>query len=145
VAAQLLGDRLHLARRNALHIHLRQGGDERPLGALVALEQLGGEAAVAILRNPELQLADAGNQRAPVRAGAVAKPLDRALALLGAQRLGHLRFQHLLHDGPNHLPQPIRIMQQKLFDGGAGGPTLSLGHGGVPSRESVTLNITSLP
>ena len=29
VAAELLGDRLHLARRDALHVHLRQSGPTR--------------------------------------------------------------------------------------------------------------------
>ena len=36
VAAQLLGDRLDLAGRDALHIHLRQRRHQRLLGALVA-------------------------------------------------------------------------------------------------------------
>jgi hypothetical protein len=41
--------------------------------------------------------------------------------------------------------QPIRVRKQNVFDGGAGGLTFSLGHGGVSSRDQVTLNITSLP
>ena len=41
VATQLLGDRLHLPRRGALHVHRRQGRDQGPLGALVALEPQG--------------------------------------------------------------------------------------------------------
>jgi hypothetical protein len=36
-------------------------------------------------------------------------------------------------------------MKNHIFDGGGGGFTFCLGHGGVPSRESVTFNITSLP
>jgi hypothetical protein len=72
VAAQLLGDRLDLHRRNALHVHLGQRRDERLLGALVAFEQLGREAAVTVLRDPQLELANPGDQRATVVARTIA-------------------------------------------------------------------------
>ena len=56
VAAQLLGDRLDLAGRDALHVHLRQRRHERLLGALIALEELGREPAVPVLRHAQSSL-----------------------------------------------------------------------------------------
>src|SRR5580700_5274353 len=55
VAAQFLGDRLHLPCRDPLHIHLRQRRHQRLLGALVAFEELGGEPSIAILRHPQFK------------------------------------------------------------------------------------------
>lgn len=145
VAAQLFRDRLDLAGRNALHIHLRQRCHQRPLGTLVALEQLGGEMARTVLRHAQLQLAHPREQRAPVMARAIAKPLRRAFALRSAQGLVHLGFKHLLHHRADRFPQSVGVRKQNVFDGGAGGPTFLLGHGGFLSRESGDFNITSLP
>lgn len=103
VAAQLFRDRLDLAGRHALHIHLRQRRNQRPLRALVALEQLGREAALPVQRNPELQLADARHQRATVVTRAVAKTLRRALSLRGSERLVHLGLENFLHHRADHL------------------------------------------
>jgi hypothetical protein len=136
VTAQLLGDRFDLARRNALHIHLRQGRHQSPLRALVALEQLRREATLPILRNPELQLADPRDQRAPVMARPVAHTLGRTFPFRRSKRLVHFRFQHFLHHRADHVAKSIRVRQQNLFDRGARSLTLNLGHGGVPSRES---------
>ena len=130
MAAQLLGDRLDLAGRNALHVHLGQRRHERLLGALVALEKLGREPAVAILRHTQLELADPGDERAGVIAGAVAEPRGCPLALPGAERVRHLGFQHLLHHRANNLAQPVRARGEKLFDGCDCRLTLGLGHGG---------------
>ncbi len=99
----------------------------------------------AILRHPQLELAHPRDQRAAIVARTVAEPLRRALAFRSSQRLVHLRFQHLLHHRADHLAQPIGVRKQNVFDGGAGCLTFSLGHGGVPSRESGDVNITSLP
>ena len=112
MAAQLLGDRLHLSGRDPLHIHLGQRRHQGLFRALVAFEQLGREPAVAILRHAQLELADAGDEGARVIAGAIAKPGARALALLGPDRVGHLGFQHLLHHRANDLAQPIRALRK---------------------------------
>src|SRR3546814_2194040 len=64
--ARVFGERLDLARRNALDIHLGQRRHQRPLRPLVALEQLGREAPGTVLRHPQLQLADPRHQRARV-------------------------------------------------------------------------------
>jgi hypothetical protein len=74
MADQFLGDLRHLPRRDALHVHLRKCRYQRLLGALVALQQLSREAPLAILRHPQFQLADTGDQRARIVAGAVAEP-----------------------------------------------------------------------
>jgi hypothetical protein len=104
VSAQLLGDRLHLPRRDTLDVHLREAGDERLLRALVAGEELGREAAIPVLGHPQLQLADAGHQRARVGARAIAAPGLAPLALRGAERVRHLGLQHLLERGAHDLP-----------------------------------------
>src|SRR5271165_2154675 len=85
VAAQLLGDRLDLAGRDALHVHLGQRRHQRLLGALVALEELGREPAVPILRHAQLELAHPCDERTSVVAGTVAEPGGRAFALPGPE------------------------------------------------------------
>src|SRR3546814_20262088 len=67
MAAQLFGDRLDLARRNALDIHLGQRRHQRLLRPLVALEQLGRQAPGTVLRHPPLPLADPRPPPARVR------------------------------------------------------------------------------
>ena len=116
MAAQLLGDRLDLPGRNALDIHLRQRRHQRPLRALIPFEQLGREPPVAILRNPQLELADPRDQRPAVIARPVTLPARCPLALLGAQRLRHLGFEHLLHHGAHNLAQAVRLCRDQVFD-----------------------------
>ncbi|BCH05295.1 hypothetical protein MesoLj131b_72940 (plasmid) [Mesorhizobium sp. 131-2-5] len=145
MAAQLFGDRFDLPGRHALHIHLRKRRHQGPLGTLVTLEQFRGEAARPVLRNPQFKLADPRDKGTAIVTRAIAETLRCAFALRGAQSLIHLGLEHLLHHRADHLVQAIRVRKQNVFDGSAGGLTFCLGHGGVPSRESVTLNITSLP
>jgi hypothetical protein len=135
VTAQLLGDGLDLPCRDTLHIHLGQRSHQGTLGALIALEQLGGEPPLPILRHPQLQLADPGDQRAIVIARAVAEPLRRALALGRAQGLVHLGFQHLLQHRAYHRAQAIGAFGKKRLDCGAGRSIVNLGHGGIPLRN----------
>jgi hypothetical protein len=73
-----------LPGRDALHVHLGQRRHEPLLGALVALEKLGRDPAVPVLRQAQLELADPCDQGARIVAGAVAEPCRGALALLGA-------------------------------------------------------------
>jgi hypothetical protein len=115
-----LGDHLDLEGRHALNVHLGQRRHQRLIGALIAFEELGREPAVPILLHPQLELAHPGDERAGVVAGSVAEPGGRALALLGPERVGHFRFQHLLHHRANDLAQPIRALCEKLVDGGHG-------------------------
>jgi hypothetical protein len=86
-----------------LHVHLGEARHERLLRALVTLEQLGREAALPILRHPQLQLAHPGDQGAAVVARPVAEPAGAAFALGGAKRLGHLGLQHLLEHRAHEL------------------------------------------
>src|SRR5208282_3279864 len=86
VVAQLLGDRLHLPRGDALDVQLGQRCHQRLLGALVAPEQLGREPNVLVLRHAQLQLAYARDEGARVMDPAVAEPSGRPLALLGPER-----------------------------------------------------------
>src|SRR5438094_4941304 len=144
MAAQLLGDRFYLPGRDTLDVHLGQRRDQRLLGALVAFEQFGREAALPVLRHPQLELADPGHQSAGVVARAIAQTIRRALTLAGAKRLVHLGFQHRLHHAADDLAQTIAVLGQKLLDSGNGRLSFTLGHGRAP-LELVTSNITSLP
>ena len=140
VAAQLLGDRLDLAGRHALDVHLGQRRHERLLGALVAFEQLGREAAGAVLRHSELQLADPGDQGAIVVAAAVAEARRRSLALLGTQRRGHLGFQQLLQHRLHQRTQTSRSSANSAFLQGRS--KLASGHGVHPQGD---VDITRIP
>jgi len=82
-------DGFDFAGRDALHVHFRQTRHQGLLGALIALEQFGRETPVAILRHAQLDLADASDDGARIRAGAITAPLTVALALGRANRLGH--------------------------------------------------------
>ena len=111
MTTQLLGDRLHLARRNPLHIHLRQRRHQCPLWTLIALEQLGRESPRTILRNAQFELAYPRDQRSAVITRPIAQPVCAPLALLGTQRLRHLRFEHLLEGRSNQHPQELLVLR----------------------------------
>ncbi len=143
MAAQLLGDRLDLPGRHALHVHLGQRRHQRLLRALVALEQLGRESPLTVLRHAQLQLPDPGDERAAVITAAVAEPQRRPLALLRAQRLGHLGFEQLLQDRLDQWPQEVPVLRQQRLHFLQRRPKLASGHGVHPSR--VTSNITRIP
>jgi len=134
MAAEFLGDRLDLPGRDALHVHLGQRRNQGLLGALVALEELGREAAVAVLRHAQFELAHPGDKGSAVIAGAVAEPSRGALAFLGSERICHLGFQHLLHHRANDLAQPIRALGEKLVDAGDRRLSFNPGHGGIPHK-----------
>ena len=71
VAAQLLRDRLDLARRHSLHIHLEQRRRKSLLRSLVTLEDLGREFSRSVLRNPQIKHPDPRDRTALVVAASV--------------------------------------------------------------------------
>ena len=128
VAAQLLGDRLDLACRDALDVHLRQGAHQRLLGALVTFEQLGGEASFAVAGDAQLELADAGHETARIVAGAVAEPVRRAFPGGGGQRSRHLLLQDLLQEVLEQETKPVPpVVLEKAFQFYDCGFTLGVG------------------
>lgn len=145
VAAQFLGNRPDLPGGDALDIHLGQRGYEGLFRALIALEQLGREAAGSVLRHPQLEFADAGHQGAWIVAGAIAETFRRALALRRAQGIAHLGFEHLLQHHTHHLPPSIGVLQQKVFDGVARKLSFFLGHGGIPLQGIGDIGHHQLP
>jgi hypothetical protein len=118
-----------------LHIHLRQCCHQRPLRALIPFEQLGREPPAAILRHSQLQLADPRDQRSAVIARPVALPPRRSLSLLGAQRLGHLRFEHLFERGSHQRPQKLFIPRQQGFHVNRSRLNFLAGHGVHPRQR----------
>src|SRR6185312_15674092 len=142
---QLLGDGLHLACRHTLHVHLRQRRYQGFLRALVALEQFGREPPRPILRNAKLQDTDPSHQLAIVITRAMPQAPRRPLTLLGLQRLGHLRLEHLLHNGLQKRAKAILVTAQHRFPVMPGRRSLSIGHGVFPFHGTVTSNITTMP
>jgi hypothetical protein len=132
MTAQLLGHGLDLAGGHALDVHLGQRRHQRLLRALVALEQLGGKAPVAVAWHAQLELANAGDEAAAVVAGAVTRALDRALTRCGADEFRHLGFQNFLQ---RLLEQPLELLTllaQQCFNGNDG--RFNLGSGGHGSQ-----------
>lgn len=80
VATKLLLRLRDLPRRNPVHLHLHQRGNEWLFGLLVAFEQTGAEKTVPILRNPTLDPTDPLRQRLIIVAGTVAQPIKGPLA-----------------------------------------------------------------
>ena len=112
MAHKLLGNLFDLPCRNTLHVHLGQSRNQRLLRTLIALKQLRGEPTLAVLWNSQLQLANPRNQKPRVIPRAIAKPSIGSLALLGAQRLAHLRFQNLLQRRLNQRLQELLVALQ---------------------------------
>ena len=115
-----------------MHVHLGQRRDQRLLGALIALEQLGREATGPVLRYPQLQDPDPRHQLAIVIARAMPQPICRPLVLLGLKRLGHLRLKHLLNDSLQQRPKSIRVARQHRFPVESSRRSLAIGHGVFP-------------
>jgi hypothetical protein len=82
VAARLLDDRLDLAGRDALYVHFRKRRDERLLGALGALEELGREPSSRSCGTRTSNWADPLDKRTRKIAGAMTEPGGGTLAVL---------------------------------------------------------------
>ena len=133
VPAQLLGDRLDLARRHALDVHLGQRAHERLLRPLVSVEELGREPALPVTGHPQLQLPNARDQTAAVVPRPIPGPIRRALTGPGPHRLGHLRLQHLLEGFLQESFQQLVVAADQGFDlAGLRGTLRSRGHGHTP-------------
>jgi hypothetical protein len=77
---------------------------------------LGREPPGAVLRHPQLEFADPRDQRLVVITRPISLPSRRPLALLGAKRLCHLRFEDLMQRRPSQRPQKLLVFRQKGFD-----------------------------
>src|SRR5262249_29027516 len=106
-----------------------------PAPSADTVEQLGREPPFAVLWHSQLELADPRDHRPDVIARPVALPTRCPLALLGAQRLGHLGFEYLLQRRPHQRPQKLLVFAQKGFDVDRAGLTLPLGHGVHPRQR----------
>jgi hypothetical protein len=102
---------------------------------LVALEQLGREPPGTVLWHAQLEFADPRNQCAAIIARPITQPTRRPLALLGAQRLGHLRFKHLLQRRAHQRPQEFLIPCQKGFHVDCSRLNFLAGHGVHPRQR----------
>jgi hypothetical protein len=120
-----------------LHIHLGQGAHERFLRPLVALKQLGRKAPLAILRHPQLQSSNPGDQRAAVIAAAVRQPGFAPLAFLGPDPFRHLRLERRLNQHRYCRAHKILALRQQFFHIDQLRLTLALGHGVLPCYGSV--------
>jgi hypothetical protein len=107
-------DRAHLARRDALHVHLQYRQHQRLLAALVALKQLRLELPIAVFGHHQLQPAHPRLQRPGLVPVAPAAPLAGPLIRPSSQKTRHLRFQHLLHHSL-HQPAEKILPAQSAF------------------------------
>ena len=128
VPAQLLRDRLHLARGDSLEVHLRHGRHQRLLGPLVTLEHTRREPPLAVLRHAQLDAPHPRHQGALVVPRAIPAPAARALALVRPQQLRHLLLQNLLHRPPDHLPRPVLVLLQDRLQRRSRRRILLVGH-----------------
>ncbi len=133
VAAQLLRDGLHLAGRHALDVHLRERTDQGFLRALVPVEELGREPALAVARDPQFQLPDPRHQPPTVVPRPIADAPGRPFAGLRPEGLGHVGLQHLLERLLHQSLQQLAVAADEGFDSGGLRATLgSSGHGLTP-------------
>ena len=115
IAAQFLGDLLHLARRHTLHIHLHERRQQGLLRTLVTLEQSRRKAPVTVLRNPQLEAPHPGHQSPLVIARTIAQTDHRAFSLGRPKRRRHFFLQDILQVLSNRLADKISVSRQQLF------------------------------
>lgn len=77
-------------------------------------------------------------------ARAIAATAIAALALRGAQGLGHLRLQDLLHNGLDQMTQPVAVLQKQILGEARTGVISVLVMAGAPSGLAAS-NTASLP
>ena len=103
--------RLHqivdLARRNALNPSLLHDGDERPFGGLARLQKRGEIAALAELRNLEVEGAEPRLQIAFAKAVALRRARLIALVARGADEVFDVVVHQLLQNGFGEIFQQI--------------------------------------
>jgi len=131
-AAEFLGDGLDLAGGDTLDIHFGKSRDQGLLRALVSLEELGGEAAVAVPGDAQFQLAHSSDKRAGIVAGPISETGLGPFTWFRAESVSHLRFQDLLHHFAHQVANEILIFGHEGFQTGVRCSTLLLGHGVRP-------------
>lgn len=102
-----------------MDIHLGKSRDQGLFRALVAFEELRGEAAVSVAGDTQLEFADAGHKRAGVVAGTIAQAALGALTGFGTDGVGHLRLKNLLHGFAHDLAQKFLILRDERFKVGS--------------------------
>jgi hypothetical protein len=144
VAAELLAHGLDLSSRDALDIHLDESSHESLLTALITLENLGAETALAVLRNAKLHGADTSDEFARIIATAIAEAAIGALALGGAEGIIHLGLQELLNGELDDAADEVLILSKYGFEFAHGALTMFLGHGWFFLRVAWSLPIPSM-
>ena len=117
LAAELLCDFGDAASAHAADDHLDEGGDQGAFGTRVALEESGGEGAVAVAWDAEGELADACGELAVVVAISAAGARLGALVTLCLEVVVHLRFEGLLEHALGQDAQRIGVAAQKGLEG----------------------------
>lgn len=97
MAAQFFRDRLHLAGRHALDIHLRQCRHQGPLGTPGSARTARWRSARPGPAEPAARACRPASQGYGRNSPSDSQAVGRALALRGTQRLVHLGLKHLLH------------------------------------------------
>src|SRR5690606_21526308 len=131
-AAQHLGDVLDLPRAHALQVHLHQRQDQRLLAALVPIEELRLEGALAVHRHQQGKRAHArlelpGSVTVPIPAA-----LRGAFKRVGVQVERDLLLQQPLQRRLHDLAQEIGLIHQRLTQARRQSTILQLSHRSTP-------------
>src|SRR5690606_31772405 len=108
------------------HVHLNHRCDQCLLAALVALEDARLETALAVLRDPQHQLAHPRLEGSRLVTVTPPAPLSAALVSIGADELIELTLDGFLDQPLHHGPQQVL---------GGSGPALSATRGKISVRE----------
>src|SRR3954468_6972166 len=136
------------ARRHAAHIGLLHHADERLLAALARLQKAREVAALADLRDLQLDLTRPRVPPPGPIAVAVRRPILGALAVLSADQLGHLRLHQLLRHQAHGLADHVTVLlAQHLPDALLDRHPLGTGHrwrllSSTPWNEPTILSAT---
>jgi hypothetical protein len=129
---------IHAPRRDATHIGLLHHRQQRLLRAPARLKKRREVAALAALRDLQLDLAGPGVPASrPVPVAMRRAVLRPPLAQLGTDQLGHLDLHQLPRDGPDRLANHVGVLiEQHLPDDLLDRHPVGTGHAAPPFVET---------
>ena len=118
--AELLGDLLDATCRDAVDVHLCDGKLERALSSFATLKRVRVETlsilrSLADLRDPEVELTDAGCNPLGLEAVRVPTPRLRALVGRGVQVVGAFEEHGFVHQYLDRVSEPVETMLGQEF------------------------------
>ena len=134
-AAQFAGDLGHLARGDALHVHLGQGQLQGPFAAFAPFERRRIELDAAGLRHLQVQLAEAAGDGLGLEAVGIAASRFGALVGSGAEHRGAFELHGFVEEGFECLGHAVEsVLGQEVDNFVAGVRLIVVGHCGESFR-----------